>query len=222
MLKKESPVTVDIKSLVDITASKSAMYRALAYYGKCSMKQRNYDVNHLGQLFLPPKHMCTIEFLKQILQGKKSYFLNHDVPYVYVQKLERLTIKNVMEKVYDVPEVRQYLPDYPEHADRYMNRDFLFSIVNRIDSSFFRRVTSEIGARRKEKKAEEKPQTLEIQPDLLRILKEAQQEIRMRESHGDRRAMTSMLTSTKKRKRRELDQEHKLGLQTSIMIKRKK
>ena len=90
-----------------------------------------------------------------------------------MQRLERLTVKNVMEKVYNIPEVRVYLPDYDKHADRYMNRDFLFSIVNKLDSSFFKRAMHEVGSRRKAKAEAVKPATLQIKPDLLEILREA-------------------------------------------------
>ena len=65
-----------------------------------------------GQLFLPPKRQCSIKFLHEILTGKKKYFRNDEMPVVYVQRLEKLTIKNVLEKVYSNEAVRQYLPDF--------------------------------------------------------------------------------------------------------------
>ncbi len=34
------------------------------------------------------------------------------MPVVYIQRLEKLTIKNVLEKVYSNETVRQYLPDF--------------------------------------------------------------------------------------------------------------
>lgn len=56
-----------------------------------------------------------------------------------------------MERVYDVPEVRKYLPDYDETPEKYMSRDFLFAIVNKIDSTFFPRIAAEITAKIKPK-----------------------------------------------------------------------
>ena len=123
-----------------------------------------------GQLFLPPKQFIDVFFLKQILTGEKLYFLNHEVPYVYVQKLERLTVKNVLNNVYDIPEVRRYLPDYARTPEKYMNRDFLYGIVNKLDPSFFQRAQQEVGARRKAKMEEVRPQTIAIKPNLLKIV----------------------------------------------------
>lgn len=167
---------------------------------------------------MPPKHCCGIDFLKQLLAGDKLYFLNHEVPYVYVQKVGPLTVKNVMEKVYHLPEVRKYLPDYPEHPERYMNRDFLYSIVNKLDPTFFRRVSQEVNAQRKAKAEEVAPQSMQIRPDLLRVLQEAQSEVRTRESLGDARALKSMLVTKKKRKRAERIEVG--GLNTEFMTKR--
>ena len=65
-----------------------------------------------------------------------------------------------MQKVYHIPDVRKYLPDYPDHPERYMNRDFLYSIVNKLDPSFFKRVQHEVSDRRNTKIAEEKPQVI--------------------------------------------------------------
>lgn len=88
---------------------------------------------------MPPKRNCTVHFLKQILEGTKSYFTNTDIPNVFVQKLDGLTVKSVLAQVYNVPEVRAYLPDFDENPERYINREYLFAIVNRIDPSYFRR-----------------------------------------------------------------------------------
>ena len=124
-----------------------------------------------------------------------------------------------MKKVYDVPEVRKYLPDYPEHPDRYMNRDFLYSIINKLDTTFFQRAQIEVSDRRKEKVAEVKPTTIQIKPDLLKVLREANARHHTRESQGDARALKSMLVMSKKRKRRdfEIDEE---GLTTEFKPKR--
>ena len=154
-----------------------------------------------------------------MLTGEKLYLLNHAVPYVYVQKLNRLTVKNVMQKVYNIPEVRKYLPDYPEHPERYMNRDFLYSIVNVLDPSFFKRAQHEVAEHRKTIVAQDKPVTIQIKPDLLKILQEANAQHHTRESQGDSRALKSMLVANKKRKRREMDQND-AGLDTEFNPKR--
>lgn len=94
------------------------------------------------------------------------------MPYVYIHKLQHLTLTNVLAKVYTNATVRKYLPDYDQPV-KYMNREFLFAIVNRLDPTFFDRACQEIEALPKPKKENEVPKTLNIKPDLLNILRRA-------------------------------------------------
>ena len=64
---------------------------------------------------------------------------NHVVP-----RLQHLTVENVIDKVYNVPEVRIYLPDFAKEPEARIPREFLFAIVHKIDPSFFTRVTREL------------------------------------------------------------------------------
>lgn len=82
---------------------------------------------------MPPKRACTIQFLRDILAGRKKYFRNSDVPEVYVHRMEKVNVSTVLDKVYDNPEVRCYLPDYEEAPEKRMPRQFLFQIVNKLD-----------------------------------------------------------------------------------------
>lgn len=63
-----------------------------------------------------------------------------------------------MEKVYGVPEVRKYLPDYDE-PEKFIPRDWLFAVVNKIDPTFFKRVVREVCENRKKKPEEEEKVT---------------------------------------------------------------
>lgn len=82
--------------------------------------------------------------MRDVLTGNKLYFKNIEVPCVYVQKMENLTLKNVLDKVYDVAAVRQYLPDFEDNPEKNLSRDFVFAIVNKIDPTFFARLTDEL------------------------------------------------------------------------------
>ena len=109
------------------------------------MQSNNFEL--LGQLFLPPRRLCSIRFLRDILVGNKKYFHTHEMALVNITRLPDLTVKNVLEKVYDVPEVRIYLPDFDSEPEKRIARDFLFSIVHKLDGTFFRRVVSELEER---------------------------------------------------------------------------
>jgi len=137
--------------------------------------------------------------------GTKKYFTNKEVPNVYVVKLDHLTVKNVMDKVYHVPEVRCYLPEFDEPAHKKMNRDFLFAIVNKIDASYFTRAQNDIEETFPKKAVENKVDSIEIRPELLEILKAARERQKHVPPISNTKALTSMLASTKKRARRQFE-----------------
>lgn len=115
--------------------------------------------------------MCPVEFLRALLSGEKKYFYNHEVPVVYIQKLNKVTIKQVLKKAYNVPDIRVYLPDFDTHPERKMFRDFLFGIVNKLDPTFFKRaVRDAMDLQPKKPEDENKRKTLVVQPELLKIL----------------------------------------------------
>ena len=117
--------------------------------------------------------------------------------------------------------MRKYLPDY-EEPEKFIPRDWLFAIVNKVDSTFFKRAVAEVGeVRKKSQKEESKVTTLVVQPDLLKIIREARQQTQSKDSHGTQRALTSLLTSKKKRKRREMEEPIK-GLKTELVFKRQR
>jgi hypothetical protein len=141
------------------------------------------------------------------------------VPYVYIDQLEGLTVKNVLDKVYKVPDVRKYLPDY-EEPEKFIPRDWLFAIVNKLDPTFFKRAAAEVSEKRKKPQEEEtKVTTMTVQPDLLKIIREARQHTQVKDTHGTQRALTSLLASKKKRKRREMEEPIN-GLKTELVFKR--
>ena len=172
-------------------------------------------------MFLPPKSMCPIEFLRMIMTGEKRYFLNKDVPVVYVQKLNKITVGEILRKVYHLREVRAYLPDFETYPERKMNRDFLFGIVNKLDPTFFTRATRDAAAMQPVKPEDEtKRKTLVVQPAVLKMLKETSKLVNARPSQAHTTALASMLTTTKKRKRREMGE--RMELPTEFNMKRQR
>ena len=88
-----------------------------------------------------------MEFLKDILAGTKKYFLLDEVAKIHVPMCPELTVERILKQVKDHKEITRYLP-FIERADQYMERDFLFSIVNTIDRRFFKEALAEVNARR--------------------------------------------------------------------------
>ena len=58
-----------------------------------------------------------------------------------------------------------------------------------------------------------------IKPDLLRVLKEAQNVFRTKASQGDQRALSAMLATARKRKRREAFGDE-ITMETDIVLKK--
>jgi len=74
---------------------------------------------------------------------------------VVVPRIQFLSTELVMSKVYDIPAVRAYLPDFDKDAAKRMSRQFLFAIVHKLDPDFFRRAIREIESHIVEKKPAE-------------------------------------------------------------------
>ena len=74
-----------------------------------------------------------MEFIKDILCGKKKYFLRREIISIKVPTCPELTVANVMEQVKAHQQIMVYLPDFKDGATNCIDRDFLFCIVNTID-----------------------------------------------------------------------------------------
>ena len=95
-----------------------------------------------------PLIRCTsVQFLKKILEGDKNFFYQHQVPVINILRINNLNINLVLEKVYKIPLVRSYLPDFDKDIGKRMSRDFLFAIVNKLYHSFFQHAIDEIETR---------------------------------------------------------------------------
>ena len=81
---------------------------------------------------MPSIRNCSLEFLKDILCGKKKYFLR-EIICLKVPTCPELTAANVMQQVKAHQQIMVYLPDFKDGAKKYIERDFLFCIVNTID-----------------------------------------------------------------------------------------
>ncbi len=57
----------------------------------------------------------------------------------------------VLNKVYENPQVRSYLPDFEKDAAKRIPRQFLFAIFHKLDSEFFRRAIDEIERTQRDK-----------------------------------------------------------------------
>lgn len=78
-----------------------------------------------------------------------------------------LTVERVLKLIKGHKQLVAYLPDISEKAKQYIERDFLFTIVNTIDRKFFKEALAEIEARRAERTQEAEQGYVEIDPHLF-------------------------------------------------------
>ncbi len=72
-------------------------------------------------------------FIIDIFSGKKKYFLHREILTLKVTACPELTVENVMKQVKAHQQIMGYLPDFKDGAKNYVERDFLFCVVNTID-----------------------------------------------------------------------------------------
>ena len=80
------------------------------------------DTFMLGQLRLPPKKVCDLLFIRDILSGKKSALRRCEINSITVPKIRHITVQVVLDHIKDVKEICKYLPDLenitPKQIDR--------------------------------------------------------------------------------------------------------
>ena len=88
-------------------------------------------------MYLPEKRYCTLEFLKGLLSGTKSYFKNSEVRPVNVPRYKSLSLKHVLEFAMSRRQISSFLPDQDGDTDHLVDREFVFTIVNTCDPTYF-------------------------------------------------------------------------------------
>ena len=111
-----------------------------------------------------------MEFVKQLLNGKKDYFTQSEVRMMHVPRYKELTLKQVLSFCENKPQILKYLPDGLEGDEPPINRDFLFTIVNTIDQGYFPGQLRRIEQARQEAMEKVKEDVIEVRPEVLRIL----------------------------------------------------
>ena len=122
---------------------------------------------------MPELRNCSLEFLKDILAGKKRYFMLHEVIIVRVPICPELTVEKILARVQAHKEIMQYLPDPPDKGKYYVERHFLFTIINTLDRRFFKEALAEIGVHRAHKSAEEEKAFVEIDPHIFELIEQS-------------------------------------------------
>jgi hypothetical protein len=81
-----------------------------------------------GQLHLPPFDDCTLEFLRDILAGRKKAMSNSQINMVNVPRLKEFNVAALTARAMSDSLCQQYLPDPAGSKARAVNRSFLFNV----------------------------------------------------------------------------------------------
>ena len=68
----------------------------------------------------------------------------------------------------------RFLPDLTDNGKQYIEKDFMFAIVNTIDKNYFRESMAEIEMRRAKKAAQGEQGMIEIDRNLFGLLQQVQ------------------------------------------------
>jgi hypothetical protein len=95
-----------------------------------------------GQLHLPPFDDCTLEFLRDILAGRKKAMSNSQINMVNVPRLKEFNVSALTARAMSDSLCQQYLPDPAGSKARPVNRNFLFNVSHHPPDSYWRHRSS--------------------------------------------------------------------------------
>ena len=133
-----------------------------------------------------------MEFMGKILRGEKQVFQNFEVCPYKVKYPGIITVKAVLKEVEKVSCILSYLPERP---DIHVNRDYLFTIVNTADPSYFPRVVAEV-ERSRAGKVGRKQKTITISKDMHDLLEKFTD---FNLEHGSIKSVSGLAMGAKKR-----------------------
>ena len=120
---------------------------------------------------MPSIRNCPISFLRDILCGRKRFFLQREVAHITVPKCPELTIEKVLAIAQQHDSIMQYIPDLKDEGNQYIERQFLFTVVNTCDREFSRSAIAELEQRRSIKVRQDLAENyVEIDQSLLNLI----------------------------------------------------
>ena len=81
-----------------------------------------------GQYHLPAYDECSMEFLREVLKGKKKLLRNRDVCPVNVPRYKEFNTTPLYQAAFLDLELRPYFPDPTGSKSKPINRKFLFNV----------------------------------------------------------------------------------------------
>ena len=122
----------------------------------------------------------------------------------------------MFEKVSKRVHILQYLPDNNPDTDKFIDREFLFNVVNTCDQEFFPEEITKLEDEQRRQSMLQQKQMIEVQPELMELLEAfGKSHLKGRQSSKSARGLAALKVNSKKRTRAQFEQEHNMGPQTS-------
>jgi hypothetical protein len=80
-----------------------------------------------GQYYLPPLGDCSLDFLKDVLAGRKRLIPLAEVKHVEVPRFKEFSTKNLLGPALLEQDLKIFLPDVS--ADEPLNKQWLFDVI---------------------------------------------------------------------------------------------
>ena len=148
---------------------------------------------------MPEQRFCTMDYLRCVLNGRKSCFTNSEARKVKVPRYKQLTSEKVISHCLSNPRILRYLPNLPDSGEPPCDREFLFTIVNTIDPEYFPKQLQEIEQTKREQALAREEDIIEVRPEILALLESFDSPMKGA-SRGSARALCMLKTNAKKRR----------------------
>ena len=150
-----------------------------------------------GQIYLPERRYCTMEYIRALLNGRKRYFKNDELRKVKVPRYKQLTFTKVLDYCSGKPTMMSYLPNQRLDGEPTCDREFLFTILNTLDPDYFPAQLRAVEEEKKEKMESKSEDVIEVRPEIMDLINAFDYPIK---SKGSGRALCMLKMGAKKRK----------------------
>ena len=78
-----------------------------------------------------------MDFMKALLSGKKSMMKNQDVHPINVPRYKKMSLFCILNYINTKPTIKKFIPDGINPEDPFIDRKFVFTIVNTCEPAYF-------------------------------------------------------------------------------------
>jgi hypothetical protein len=126
------------------------------------------EVEFVVDLHLPMKSQCKLEFLQQIVEGKKPMLESYRVPRIKVPTWPELSVAKLLPAVMSDPILKKYFPDKYAKG-KVPDRHYFWGVICAVKPGYFKALVNNALEQRSKIHAEEEKaeKVIQIKNDIL-------------------------------------------------------